>query len=155
MACRASYWGPMTSDSSFHVPTDRHYDRTHHLWAKGDPPRPVRVGIDSMGLWSLGDLAYVSLREVGTTVQRGQPIGTLEAAKMATSISSPISGTIAACNEAVLADPLGVNADPYGAGWLVEIEPSAWQDEARALVSGPDIEEWVAAEARRLRSESD
>lgn len=145
----------MTSGPSFHVPQDRHYHRTQHLWARLDQGSGrVRVGIDTMGLESLGELAFVSLQEVGAAIQQGQPLGTLEAAKMATSISSPVSGTLLARNEAVLQDPARVHADPYGAGWLVEIEPGDWEVESQQLVSGAAIAEWVAAETERFRSES-
>jgi len=146
----------MTAGPALHVPRDRHYDRTHHLWALRDEgSRHVRIGMDSLGLSSLGDLAYVSLAEAGTRVQRGDPIGTLEAAKMATTIAAPVSGTIVRRNDEVLKDPLRVNAEPYGSGWLVEIDPGDWEREAMDLVSGAGIDEWAAAEAERLRSETD
>jgi glycine cleavage system H protein len=141
----------MTSDPSFHVPEDRHYHRTQHLWARWDEAsKRVRVGIDTIGLESLGELAYISLQEVGTKIQQGQPLGTLEAAKMATSITSPVSGTLVARNEAILQDPARVHDDPYGAGWLVEIDPDDWKVESGQLLSGAGIAEWVAAETRRL-----
>ena len=143
------------SGPSFDVPQDRHYDGVHHLWAQWDEAsQRVRVGIDSMGLQSLGELAYVSLHEVGATVLRGEPIGTLEAAKMTTSIAAPVSGVVTKRNEAVLTDPLRVNTDPYGGGWLVEIDPTDWEQEASELVSGAGIPGWVATEAERFRSET-
>lgn len=148
----------MSSDPgpALSVPQDRHYHRAHHLWARWEgASRRVRIGIDALGLEALGELAYVSLKEVGTRVGQGEPIGSLEAAKMTTSIAAPVSGTLAGRNDAVLKDPLLVNADPYGAGWLVEIDPADWEQEARHLVSGEDIAEWADAEAERLRSETD
>lgn len=145
----------MSSGPSFHVPQDRHYHPVHHLWAQWrEASGDIRIGIDAMGLESLGELAYVSLRDVGTTVRQGEPLGTLEAAKMTTSIAAPISGTLTRRNEAVLTDPLRVHADVYGAGWLVEVKPLNWEQEARQLVSGADIEGWAVAEAERFRSET-
>ncbi len=141
----------MNSDRPFDVPHDLHYDRVHHLWARWDGAmRRVRVGIDSIGLESLGELAYVALKEVGTTVLRGESIGTLEAAKMTTTIAAPVAGTVCRRNDAVLRDPLLVNSDPYDAGWLVEIYPVSWEQDAAELVSGEDIRGWVAAEVERL-----
>jgi len=143
------------SMDSFDVPQDRHYHRVDHLWAQWDETsRRVRVGIDAMGLQSLGELAYVSLQEVGTKVGRGEPIGTLEAAKMTTPIVAPISGTVTARNTAVLEDPLRVNTHPYSGGWLVEMEPADWEQEAQDLVSGAGIPGWAASEAERFRSET-
>ncbi|MEE9125764.1 MAG: glycine cleavage system protein H [Planctomycetota bacterium] len=145
----------MGSDPPFNIPHDRHYDRVHHLWAWWDEAsRRVRVGIDSIGLESLGELAYVALKEVGTTVLRGESIGTLEAAKMTTIIAAPVSGTVSKCNDAVLQDPLLVNGDPYDGGWLVEIDPANWERDAAELVSGEGIQAWVAAEVERLRTET-
>jgi glycine cleavage system H protein len=139
----------------FDVPVDRHYDGSRHLWAQRDEGSGrVRVGIDSIGLESLGELAYVALRPSGSTVARGESLGTLEAAKMPSDIAAPVSGTIAGRNDAVLRDPLLVNEDPYGAGWLVEIEPSSWKAEARDLISGAAIAGWAAAEIRRLDAET-
>ena len=139
---------------SHHIPADRHYDGTHHLWAQHDETTGrVRIGVDAIGLDSLGELAYVSLQEEGRDVARGEPIGSLEAAKMTTSIASPVSGTIVARNDAALADPLEVNRDPYGFGWLVEIEPTQWPHDAAQLVSGDAIAPWAAAEIERLRAE--
>jgi glycine cleavage system H protein len=111
--------------------------------------------MDSIGLHSLGELAYVALREVGTKVLRGESVGTLEAAKMTTTIAAPVGGTLCSRNEAVLQDPLLVNGDPYQAGWLVEIDPGNWQQDAAELVVGEDIAEWVAAETERLRTETE
>jgi glycine cleavage system H protein len=135
------------------VPHDRHYDRDHHLWAQLDPRTGrVRIGIDAIVLESLGELAYVALRETGCTIARGEPLGTLEAAKMTTTIQAPVGGRIVARNDAVLADPLAVNREPYGSGWLVEIEPRAWQAEATSLVSGSAVAPWAEGELRKLRA---
>ena len=108
------------------VPHDRHYDRVHHLWARRDEGTGrVRVGIDAIALMSFGELAYIALPEEGRNVTRGEPLGSLEAAKMTTTIASPLSGKVVARNASVLADPLAVNRDPYGSGWLVEIVPES------------------------------
>jgi glycine cleavage system H protein len=111
----------------------------------------VRVGIDAIGLESLGELAYISLKQTGSTVARGESIGTLEAAKMTTIISAPCSGIVIRRNGTVLRNPLLVNEDPYDGGWLMKIMPSNWEAESALLVSGSEIEAWVAAEVDRLR----
>ena len=145
----------MGSDRSFEVPRDRHYDGIHHLWAQRDEGSGrVRVGIDSIGLESLGELAYVTLHAVGAAVGRGEALGSLEAAKMTSVIAAPVGGTVVARNEAVLGDPLLVNRDPYGDGWLVEIEPASWEADAGELIGGDAVAEWAAAETERLRAES-
>ncbi len=136
------------------VPPDRHYDEARHLWAQHDASTGnVRVGIDAIALESLGDLAYVALHEVGTAVTRGDTVGSLEAAKMTTTVVAPVSGTVIARNDAAMTDPSTINQEPYGAGWLVEIAPSNWEQDAADLISGEAIAPWVVAELERLRAE--
>ena len=94
------------TSEKYHLPADRHYDKQHHIWAKLDPNTGrVLVGMDTLGLASLGDLAYVSLQAVGMPIKRGESIGVLEAAKMTGDLIAPISGTVVDRNEAVLRDP--------------------------------------------------
>ena len=136
------------------LPGDRHYDPVHHLWARRDSATGrVRVGIDAIGLESLGELAYVALPATGAVLVRGQSLGSLEAAKMTTTIAAPIGGRVVARNDAVVADPLRVNQDPYDHGWLVELEPTAWSEDAVRLVHGEAIAAWAAAEWQRLAAD--
>ncbi len=145
----------MESERPYDVPEDRHYDGTRHLWVQRDPASGlVRVGIDAIGLEALGELAYIQLKAAGTAVARGESLGTLEAAKMTSNIVAPVSGTIVGRNDAVLQDPLAVNDDPYERGWLVELDPTRWDEEAAELVSGEAIAGWVAAEVERFRAEA-
>jgi len=139
-------------NDTYTMPADRHYDRETHLWAQLDPVGgQVVVGIDALGLAALGDLAYVTLPAVGTTVERGKSMGTLEAAKMTGSLIAPVSGVIVAANERTVQNPSLVNQDMYGNGWLVAIQPAAWQHESERLVSGEDLPAWVDAELERYR----
>ena len=145
----------MDSARPFDVPTCRYFDADHHLWVepRGDSGR-VRVGIDAIGLESLGELAYVSLKPVGTRLERGESVGTLEAAKMTSNIVSPVSGSVARRNEEALREPLRVNRSPYEAGWLLEIDASDWEADSRRLVTGEAAAEWARREAARFEAES-
>ena len=134
-------------------PSALHYDPTHHMWVRAEGNRRVVVGIDVLGLETLGDLAYITLAQVGDQVGRGAACGTLEAAKMTGELVSPVSGRVVARNDAVVARPPLVNASPYDEGWMLEIEPSDWSAEAQALVSGDAIGPWVRAEVARYRDE--
>lgn len=142
------------SNSGYKIPGDRFYDRVHHMWARMDEATGrALVGIDTLGLASLGELAYITLREEGTKLRRGESIGTLEAAKMTGDFLAPVSGELVARNEAALANPHSVNEDPYDAGWLVAILPEDWEQDAAQLVGGGDIPAWVEAEIERYRAE--
>jgi len=142
------------SSKSYDIPDDRYYDRLEHMWAMpGESENRIAVGIDSLGLESLGELAYIALQPVGTSVQRGESLGTLEAAKMTGDLIAPVSGTLVARNEDAVRDPAIVNDDPYGAGWLVELAPRDWESESGDLVAGDSIPGWVEAEVARYRAQ--
>jgi glycine cleavage system H protein len=137
---------------SYDIPADRYYDREHHMWAQYDPAiGDVIVGIDTLGLASLGDLAYVTLKDVGKSVKRGESMGTLEAAKMTGDLVAPVSGTIVARNDATISNPGLVNQSPYIDGWMVVIKPSDWENESGQLVSGEGLPDWVDAEIKRYK----
>jgi glycine cleavage system H protein len=141
---------PTRDDYTF--PPDLYYDRATHIWVRNDGD-VVTAGLDALSLESLGDMAYISLQAVGSRVRRGEPVGTLEAAKMVGDLIAPVSGTIASRNEEVLRDPTHVNRDPYGAGWLLQLTPSDWARESTELVHGDGLMAWVEAEMERYRSQ--
>jgi glycine cleavage system H protein len=85
---------------------------------------PVRVGITHFAQDALGDIVYVQLPEVGTEVTAGASLGEIESTKSVSEIYAPLSGTVVTRNEALDAAPELVNSDPYGGGWLVEIQPT-------------------------------
>ncbi|WP_300682760.1 glycine cleavage system protein GcvH [Nocardioides sp.] len=97
-----------------------------HEWVK-DPAEgasAVRIGITEFAQDALGDIVYVSLPEVGATVTAGEPCGELESTKSVSDVYAPVSGTVVALNDDLDATPEKVNTDPYGEGWLFEVEPS-------------------------------
>jgi glycine cleavage system H protein len=105
-------------------PEDLKYT-SEHEWVRnpGESDGTVRVGITHFAQDALGDIVYVSLPEVGATVEAGTPVGELESTKSVSDVYAPLSGTVAARNEALESTPELVNTDPYGDGWLYEISP--------------------------------
>ncbi len=81
----------------------------------------ARVGITDFAQDALGDIVYVQLPDVGGTVAAGDSFGEVESTKSVSEIYAPVGGEIVARNDEVVATPDAINADPYGAGWLVEI----------------------------------
>ncbi|VEG25503.1 glycine cleavage system protein GcvH [Actinomyces howellii] len=94
-----------------------------HEWL--DSSTPARVGITAVAADALGEVVFVELPEVGSTVEAGAPCGELESTKSVSDIFSPVTGTVVAVNEALEDEPGTVNADPYGAGWLFAVEVTA------------------------------
>jgi glycine cleavage system H protein len=103
------------------IPDELHYT-SQHEWVK-DRGATVRVGITYYAQDQLGDIVYVQLPEEGTAVTAGEPLGEVESTKSVSDIYAPVSGTVAGRNEKLTDEPELINADPYGAGWLVEISP--------------------------------
>jgi glycine cleavage system H protein len=82
----------------------------------------VRVGITDYAQQALGDIVFVSLPAVGDAVTAGEPLGEVESTKSVSDLYAPVTGTVIARNEALEDQPELVNADPYGEGWIVEIQ---------------------------------
>ena len=106
-------------------PEDLKYT-SEHEWVRsaGDSDSAVRVGITDYAQDALGDIVYVSLPEVGEEIEAGSAIGELESTKSVSDVYAPVSGKIAARNDALDGSPELVNSDPYGEGWLFEVVPS-------------------------------
>lgn len=112
-------------------PTDLHYTREHE-WLRQDGSATVRVGITSYAQEALGDIVFVTLPAVGTSVRAGEPFGEVESTKSVSDIFAPVDGTVVARNEELEATPELINSDPYGGGWLVDLEPTGGLDSVAA-----------------------
>ena len=104
------------------IPENLRYTAEHEWVAPGDGP--VRVGITDFAQDALGDIVYVQLPEPGTDVAAGDAFGEVESTKSVSEIYAPVSGRVTARNEALVDSPDLINTDPYGEGWLVELDPS-------------------------------
>lgn len=106
-------------------PDDLKYT-SEHEWVRepGEAEGSVRIGITHYAQDALGDIVYVSLPEVGETVDAGSTCGELESTKSVSDVYAPVSGEVVARNDALDATPELVNSDPYGGGWLFEVAPS-------------------------------
>lgn len=101
-------------------PDDLKYTSEHEWISAGDAA--YRIGITEFAQDALGDIVYVSLPAVGEKLQAGAAIGELESTKSVSDVYSPVSGTVTAVNTALEESPELVNSDPYGEGWLFEVE---------------------------------
>lgn len=109
-------------------PDDRSYTDDHE-WVLIAPgvalaDEPVRVGITSVAVDSLGELVFIDLPEVGATIVAGESCGEVESTKTVSELYPPVSGRVTIVNTAALDDPGLVTTDPYGAGWLFAVQPS-------------------------------
>jgi glycine cleavage system H protein len=104
------------------IPDELRYTPEHEWVRPGQPT--VRVGITDFAQDALGDIVYVQLPDPGTAVETGQAFGEVESTKSVSEIYAPLTGTVVASNSRLADEPELINADPYGEGWLVEIEPT-------------------------------
>lgn len=104
------------------VPAELRYSAEHEWASRLDGGSRVRVGITDYAQDALGDVVYVDLPEVGSTVTAGESVGELESTKSVSDMYAPVSGSITAVNEALTDNPALLNEDPYGDGWLCEID---------------------------------
>jgi glycine cleavage system H protein len=102
------------------VPDGLRYS-TDHEWARLDGGR-VRVGITDYAQDALGDVVYVQIPAVGAAVAAGESFSEIESTKSVSDVYAPLTGTIVTVNDALADNPQLVNEDPYGDGWLCEIE---------------------------------
>jgi glycine cleavage system H protein len=113
------------------IPEDLRYSPEHE-WVRQEGTT-VRIGITDYAQDALGDIVFVDLPTVGTEVEAGGQLGEVESTKSVSEIYSPLAGTVTAVNESLTAGPESINQDPYGEGWLCELELAAGADPAGLL----------------------
>jgi glycine cleavage system H protein len=106
------------------IPADLHYTAEHE-WVRRSGDDTVRVGITDFAQSALGDVVFVQLPDVGSAVTAGESFGEVESTKSVSDLYAPVSGTVSAVNGDLEGSPQLVNSDPYGAGWLLDIQVSA------------------------------
>jgi glycine cleavage system H protein len=104
------------------VPQNLKYTKEHE-WARIEGTRVV-VGVTSHAQEALGDVVFVELPKVGATVTAGKQFGVIESTKAVSELYSPLTGKVTKVNDALSDNPQTINSDPYGAGWIIEVEPS-------------------------------
>lgn len=110
------------------LPSDLFYT-SQHEWVRRAGSL-ARVGVTAHATQALGDIVYVSLPTVGAEVSPGDGCAELESTKSVSDVYAPLGGVVAAVNETVADTPEVINADPYDAGWLFDIElgEDAWPE---------------------------
>jgi len=103
------------------IPSHLKYTESHE-WVSTEDNGNTRIGISDHAQEALGDLVFVELPVVGDEINQGDPCAVVESVKAASEIYAPVSGKVIAINEDLDADPALINADPYGDGWLFELE---------------------------------
>jgi len=117
-------------------PEDLKYSADHE-WVRSGNESTVRIGVTDYAADQLGDIVFASLPSVGETVSTGDACGELESTKSVSDIFSPVPGVVSAVNALLESNPETINADPYGDGWLFEVD----------LEEGADLDDLMDADA--------
>ncbi|MDX1883661.1 glycine cleavage system protein GcvH [Mycolicibacterium sp. 120270] len=117
------------------IPPDLIYT-SEHEWVERVSDDTVRVGITDFAQSSLGDVVFVQLPDVGANVTAGEPFGEVESTKSVSDLYSPVTAKVVAVNGVLEGAPELLNSDPYGAGWLVELQadPASLDSELSELL---------------------
>ena len=103
------------------TPPDLHYTAEHE-WIRRTGDDTVRVGITDFAQEALGDVVFVRLPDVGTDLSSGEAFGEVESTKSVSDLYAPVSAKVVAVNEDLDSSPELVNSDPYGGGWLIDLQ---------------------------------
>jgi len=104
------------------VPNDLKYTKEHEWVAKTNNPLVVRIGITDFAQSALGDIVYIQTPKIGESVTADKVCGEVESTKSVSEIYAPVSGKVISINPDLDKSPEVINSDPYGAGWIAEIE---------------------------------
>jgi glycine cleavage system H protein len=103
------------------IPSDLHYTAEHE-WVRRSADDTVQVGITDFAQSALGDVVFVQLPDVGTELSAGDAFGEVESTKSVSDLYAPVTGKVSAVNGDLEGSPQLLNSDPYGEGWLVELQ---------------------------------
>jgi glycine cleavage system H protein len=136
----------MPTVEGYELPDELYYHK-EHMWARVQGQKVV-VGITDFAQKLAGDISYVDMPEEGDEVEQGERVGTIETGKWLGKLYAPVSGEIAARNEALEDDPTVINRDPHGEGWIFEIQMSD-SDELENLLQGEAAVQWLKGEIEK------
>lgn len=125
------------------------------MWVKVEPEGRLRVGISDLGVKAVKSLIYIRLKSrPGQPLKKGELIGMVETSKMVWEIKAPVSGTVVDVNKQLMrGDPSPLVIDPYGKGWILELQPAAETgSELTQLLKGGEAEtdQWIAEQVEAI-----
>ena len=127
------------------IPEEFHYTKDHE-WVHEVSEGLVRLGITDYAQDALGDVVFVTLPHIGETISAGAPCGEVESTKSVSDIFAPIDGVIVHRNDVIETTPETLNRDPYGDGWIAEVEVSGGAIPAQAhLMDAASYREYISA----------
>ncbi len=143
----------MVGKFTFTVAPDRWYT-SQGVWAK-EVGALIRIGLSDFLQQHSGDVAFVEVKPVGTVLARESEIAAVETIKVNITLSSPIAGKIVRANPLMESAPEIINQDPYGEGWVCELEAAGWETDHAGLLDAPAYFSLVKREAEGEAKKND
>jgi glycine cleavage system H protein len=132
-------------------PDDALYDLENNVWVRLDERKRAKVGITSVHSALAGKLNEVKFKPIGTLLQRGQAVATIESVRYFGAVRTPLTGRLEEVNSVLEKSPKLANDYPYAAGWFALIEPSQPSQEMGRLIDPRNAEEKIGSMIRELR----
>ena len=131
----------MSNIKGCNLPDDLYYNIEKHVWAKPIDGGNIRVGMTSVAVKLSGGkliACTVKAKNIGQEIKQNKSIATLESSKFVGPVPAPVTGILVKANEKLAADPNIAVSDPYGEGWIAEMNPTSWESEKESLAFGPE-----------------
>jgi len=141
----------MADIKGYSMPDDLYYHE-EHSWARVDGTL-VTVGMNDFFQKEAGDIVFVDLPDEEEEVEQGEVCGKIQSRKWIGKLVAPVSGEIVKINDALEEDTGLINRDPYGEGWILQIEASDLASELPKLIQGDTVVEFIESEIRRAEEE--
>jgi glycine cleavage system H protein len=127
------------------------YDVAQDTWVRFEPDGTATIGVDTVLAWLGGPITSVSFKPVGTVVERGRSLGSIESPRHFDTVRSPITGKVIELNQALAGDPRRLNRDPYGAGWFARVAPLRRDQEEPSVKRPSSAKEELQARLSELK----
>jgi glycine cleavage system H protein len=141
----------MADVKGYNMPDELYYHKDH-AWARVDGNKVI-VGMNDFFQKEAGDIVFIDLPEEEDDVSQGEVCGKIQSRKWIGKLVAPVSGEILKVNEELEEDTSLINSDPYGEGWILEIEATDIENELNNLMQGEALTEFIEAEYRRAEEE--
>ncbi len=129
----------MANVKNCNLPDELLYNVDNNVWVRKEADGTVTIGMTAYACALAGEVVAYTPKKVGKSVDLNKSAATIESGKWVGPVKTPVAGEVVAINDAVAGAPKSINADPYGAGWLVRIKPANWDAESAALVTGAGV----------------
>ena len=129
----------MASAKNCNLPDDLYYNVENNVWARREADGTVTVGMTAYACALAGEVVAYTPKKVGRAIELNKSVATVESGKWVGPVKAPVSGEVVAVNDALASAPKGINADPYGGGWLIKLKADNWGAESASLITGAAI----------------